>query len=223
MKLEMKQPRMRICDIKTEEIWEIYNIRGRFREYVYGGVPADPQILEGHLARKGLVMTQMETAKEMHEKTMELETVEGQLQSTTNVFYADDIGVYLCDYQLIGAVKEATARTGYLPAWRSKIQNGLRVEPAKIYLKRDGQVIKSFDGYEQSVIHTEIRGSPITSIKRMAYIDRPEFEASIWVVKNGGRPLIDEITMTKVLAISQELGLGAMRRMGKGKWDAEYI
>jgi len=217
-----QKPRMRINDVKVDDIWEVYQIKGKFREYVYGGVPADPNILEGHLARKGLTMTDMETAKEMHEKTLELETVEGQLSATTNVFYADDEGVYLCDYQFIGALKEAAARTGYLTAWRSKIQNGVRVHPARIHLTRDGETIKQFDGYEQSVVHTEIRGIPVTSIKRMAYIDQPEFEFEIWVVKNGGKPLIDELAMTKLIAVSRELGIGAMRRMGKGKWDGEY-
>jgi len=222
-----EEKRKPIHDLDRDRVWEIYSIRVRFRDRVMGGIPADPEILEGHLARKGLSPVEQETANKMLEKTAEMTTVEGATSVSTNIFYIDDRGIFLNDYQVIGCLKEAMQTQKLITSWRSKIQNGVRVRPSKIYLMRNGSPIQEWDGFEQTPVHTEYMGRPMTSIKRMAYIENPVFDADIWVVKDNskkgeGTPIISETNMRMLLQQMEEIGLGAMRRMGYGKFDAEW-
>lgn len=217
-----------IGELDSEDIFEVYRFRGKFRTSVIGGIPADPEILEGHMLRKGKTAQEIETALAMLEKTVELNTVEGATAVSTNVFYGDEKGIFINDYQIIGMLKEVMQIQKSITSWRNKIQNGVRVSPQNIYLMREGDYIETWDGFSQSVVHSEYMGRPQSSVKKMAYINNAEFECEVWVGRDfskagGGKPIINAEIMRKLLKHAQEIGLGAMRRMGNGKFDAEWV
>lgn len=210
--------------IVRKDIWEIYKVKGEFRDKVLGGIAADEKLLESSLIRKGLEPIEIETQKRLLEKTMEIETVEGATKQSTSLFFIDENGVMLRNYQLMGALKEAMGVQKAITMWRYKMQNGVRVAPQNIYLTdAKGNPIYKFDGFLQTPIHVDNKGIPQTSIKNVAYVTKPHFEFEVWIAKERGKAIIDRNTLEGLLAQSQELGIGAMRRMGYGQWDATLV
>ncbi|OPX65636.1 MAG: hypothetical protein A4E30_00307 [Methanomassiliicoccales archaeon PtaB.Bin215] len=205
---------------KMSEAFVKYKIKAKFVDRLMGGLPGNPELVDVFLAQKKLLPGEKESAERMLNISQNMATVEGVEEIMSNIFARDEIGLYLNAYQLSAALKEAA----YVQksVWPTAMKRGVRVLPSKLYLKRDGAYIEKPDGEEQFVSHLEeVRtGRPYSAIKKVEFLNQPEFEAEIWVAnvtgKGAPKPLINEETMRLLLDHVQMAGIGAMRSMGFG-------
>lgn len=200
-----------------------YTIKGKFTDRVYGGIPADPEKVEAFLTVKGMLPDDIESADRMIRKSQELNTFEGRERNVTNIFPNDENGLYLNDYQLIGAIKDALYVQKSITNFRVKIQRGVRVNPRKIYLYKNNEYVKKADGIEQNVTHAEYMGRPVSSLTKTAYIEQPEFKFSYLVAKERGKPIIDNEVMRGILDHIEVTGIGARRSLGNGRSVLEIV
>jgi len=203
----------------SKDVWTKYKVKGIFVDKVYGGIPADPEVIEGFLAsKKNLSKEEKEAAKSIIEKTQDLQTVAGQIDKVSNIFNTDETGVFLNNYQIMGALKESMSIQKSVTSWRAKMQRGVRVMPPFIYLYRDGKILKDLDGFEQKVVHSEDKfGAPVTSLKRVAFIVKPSFEFEVWVGNDKEGPIMSAKVLKSLLEHIEVTGIGAMHSMGMGQ------
>jgi len=226
----MSEPRTKrkpIADVPESDVWELYKIVGKFRDQIMGGVPAKEDILTQHLARKGATRDQIQRQLAQLKETMSCDHRENeenrQIDASTNIFFSDAHGVYIMNYQIQAALKEALSIQKSITSWRMKVQNGVRVNPDQIYLLRDGAPVKTWDDFVENPVHTTYMGSPMTCIRRTAFIRKPMFQATIRVAKSKEGPIIDEDTLAHLFRQINETGVGAMRHMGFGALDIEWL
>src|SRR5215831_2555491 len=90
------------------ELWQRYAGALQFRERVYGGIPKNPHIFDAWLKAKQFPPDLVQENKD---------DVQGELEESVEagetIFRRDSTGLYLRQFQLKGAVKEATQRLGY--------------------------------------------------------------------------------------------------------------
>lgn len=199
------------------EVWTKYKVKGKFLDKVFGGIPSDPEVVEGFIStKKGLSKEEKESAKDIIKKSQELNTVCGAISKMSNIFNVDETGIYLNNYQFMAALKEAMSIQKSITSWRSKMQRGVRVMPVRVYLIRDGKHITNPDGFEQRVVHSEVMGSPVTSLKRIAFINEPEFEFEVWSANDKESAVLSHKALSNLLEQIEVTGIGSMHSMGMG-------
>lgn len=201
-----------------------YKIKGTFTDKVCGGLPADPNMIETHLALKGITPDTIEAADMLIRTTQRLSTYEGIVDKSTNLLGKDDVGVFLNGYQFMAGLRESMSVQKSITSWRSKMQRGVRVMPQKVYLMRDGIPLKQADGTIQTVVHAEdIRGKPQTSLKRTEYVEKADFEFEVWVAKEKGTPILSTKVLRNLLSHCEVTGFGALHTMGYGQCELSIV
>jgi len=206
------------------DVWRKYKIHGKFLNEVLGGLPKNENLTKTFLAtKKGLTAETLNVAEEMIRESQELATVEKQMEKSTNIFPRDENGLYLNGYQMMGALKEAMSIQRSITMWRSKIQNGVRVLPDRIYLTKNGTPITSNGDFIESVVHADTPQGPISGLCQTEILQgSPEFECELWVGKQRGVPIISDKILKNLLEHIEITGVGAKRRMCYGMLKLDW-
>jgi len=153
-----------------------------------------------------------------------------------------DGSLVLEERQVKAILKEYGTTLDYfrlIQGFRQLVQHGVFVEPAFIALMRDGQPVREPDGFQDRVVHVMTAQGPRSAIKRVDYLRAPlhlEFDVLVaepnkavhWTQsrsqskkKETGQALPtnwDE-AWSQMWRLAQELGLGANRSQGIGKFN----
>lgn len=144
--------------------------------------------------------------------------------------------------QVKAMLKECGTTLDYfrlIRGFRQLVQHGVFVEPAFIPLMRNGGMVTEPDGFEDRVVHVMTAQGPRSAIKRVDYLRAPahvEFDVLVaepnkavhWAQarsqskkKESGQALPDnwEEAWQQMWRLAQELGLGANRSQGVGKFN----
>ena len=218
----------------------------QFAARVIGGIPAAnvvataaPEEQEGQTDKaKGIMnawLTKNLADKMSEEQIAELADVTfdeaykdaTELASTT--FKADERGLYLEGRCVKAMLKEAGQRIGLgkpiakaagegkaRPSLRQDLHEALHVDEDQVYLMRDGRHITAPDGYEERPIHTVGPKGPQSAIKRFAFVERPTVAFTLRILN---MVALQESHLIDILAFGQDLGLGADRSQGNGKFS----
>lgn len=206
--------------LKLPDLWQRYAGALQFRERVYGGIPKNPHIFDSWLKAKQFPPDLVQENKD---------DVAGELEESVEagetVFRRDSTGLYLRQFQLKGATKEATQRLGYYVklkrnedqmGLRSHIQTGLYIEPRNLYLLRDGKPIREPDGYDEAQGRVPTPKGPKSILRKSEYVERPTIEFQLKLLPFKGFGYAE---LVRVLTLVCEIGVGSWRSREEGKLD----
>jgi hypothetical protein len=202
----------------------------QFSGRVIGGIPAvgldtadpnkDRNILSIWLKQRLPEATDAELAAEV-EKTFAEAFKDAEEQSSTT-FKADAKGLYIEGRQVKAMLKEAGGRLGLgkavagkRPSLKQDLHEAMHVDEDVIHLLRDGAPVTQPDGYDVRPIHVMGPQGPRTSIKRCAYVEGAQVTFTVRVLNV---VTLSEEHLLDILAFAQDLGLGADRSQGNGKF-----
>lgn len=217
---------------ERDNLFTTYDVELTFRDKLLGGVPKDPEIIEGWLRakagiedteeiRRALLRTLVELGAEVRPDMSyeELREASKSLAAIrqTNGFKRDDKGLYIEDRQVKAMIKEAVNILYAGERWgqtrkgpQSFTAERVFVEPAHIHLGRQDP-----DGVETMISHLSGPKGPYSSIGYNEYVRHPVLHFSVISLRNELSP--DKWPAIWVLA--QENGLGADRSQSFGRFD----
>jgi len=139
--------------------FEKYNVKIEFTRRVVGAIPKNPEVIDAWVKARGKkagrTPKQLEELKKMIEEQV---GADEEAEKRWVGFKQDEKGIFLEDRNVKAMLRES-ANT--LDAFRGKgavarrqtFQHGLFVEPARIYFRRDGEIIREPDGQQERTIH----------------------------------------------------------------------
>lgn len=212
--------------------WNVYKTSLSFRERIVGGIPI--ALIDGERNYSGWLKGQgldepnvAELAAKLAEDP-DMPTTEEPVEVTITGFRRDqDNCAYIEARQVKAMLKEAAQRLGFVKRTKGTkqvLQHDLHVRAA------DGsQVIRLLPAPAQ--VQRESRPisvitpmGPRTSIKEFEYVEDPSIEFLIYVLAGGiGNGLLGIEQLNDMLALGQDLGIGADRSQGEGTFDVDSI
>ena len=192
-----------------------YVCKIEFVDKFVGKIPANQEALKYVVLKRvkeGLLPPDTDVEAETMREVVEVL----QRQSMVNTFYADEKGLYIKGFDIIGMIKERMRQLGITRRKRGYVMavEGLRIEPWRIYLKRpDGSIIKKPDGQVAKPIITDrpyMRGVVTVA----DYVDPPVI-LEFTIIKED--TVIPEKEFEQILRSCHRLG-GLRKEFGEFKW-----
>lgn len=135
----------------------------------------------------------------------------------------DDGHLYIEGRQVKALLKEAGSRMGFgkaikgtRPSLKQDLHEAVHVDEDVLLLTRDGDSITEPDGIDTRPIHVMGPQGPRTAIKAVDYVTQAELRFTVRVLKSSG---VTVDILKQILAFGQDLGLGADRSQGAGKFE----
>jgi len=167
----------------------------------------------------------MSEKKEIYDRyTVEIgfrEKIYGGIPKENGVttFKSDAKGFYIEERLIRAMLREAAQTTGLLSKYgmRDLLAHGMFTGPDKIHLLRGNDNIIEEDGTTVACgAGTEITEED--ALKRHMYVERPRISFTMFVTKVSPQAIDEEVLHT-LFQVAQEIGLGADRSQGEGKFD----
>lgn len=138
--------------------------------------------------------------------------------SSWNTFEVDNAGLFIEERNVKGMLRDAgmVSKIGRHTGFGDMVRSGIFTKPERIHLMRNGSVVKQPDGYIDRIAFLKGRCRSRTALKRLDYVKQPQIDFELWV---GAIALSDE-DVQGLFHLGQEVGLGACRTQGFGKFDA---
>jgi len=223
------------------EIYDRYTVEIAFRDKIYGGIPKDPSVMINWLVSRAK-MTKEEAKEKAAKIAEEVKSDPEALEKGVTTFKRDIDGLYIEERQVKAMLREAAQTTGLLSKYgmRDLIAHAMFTRPdktGKIHLLRDGKKIVEEDGFEERALHVMTPRGPRDALKRGMYVEKPHVSFTLLVTKPVFKPkpkteqedpkpkkpvspqAIEEETLHTLFQVAQEIGLGADRSQGEGKFD----
>jgi hypothetical protein len=195
----------------------IYHLNIKFTEPMLASSPADPAVYGQFI--------QARAREDAAEKGDEVETLPASERELTgwSVFHSDEKGLFVFDYKVRGFLKEAASSVSgkaELPAFKSKIDKWLFVQPRRIYLvDAAGQAIKEKHGVLERPLRAMTMQGPRVSVKRSDYVNAGSgFDCDLVVLPNGEKE-IKEVLLRKWLDYGVWQGFGEWRNGSYGRFE----
>lgn len=201
-----------------------------FVDDLIGTVPKDPDIYETHLLNKlNEIKEKVKLPEEKIQtiKEEELLTLGKMEEKGITGFHSDEQGVFIYNYMFRGFLKNAgNVMKGETQVnvknLKSKVEDYLFVNPRKLYLQRDGKIIKEIDGHLIRPIQADDRfGGKRVFIGKSEKINAGcyiEIELLLMQNKDTSWDVVEDL-----LPYGQLCGVGQARNMSYGSFTAERI
>ncbi len=198
-----------------KDLYRGYDVRIRFRSKILGGIPRSRELI-------GIWLRVRHKGQSIRQEEIErIDKAVGADDSTESrswtVFMQDKNGLFLEEKNIKGLLKEA-ARLLRRPSFRDLINHGVWIRPQKLYLLRNGRPIPIPDGHMERPLQVGRTSGPTAALKREDYVTEASLKFHLFVVAVA---LNEEIE--NLLKIGEEIGLGASRSLGFGKFDVKVI
>jgi hypothetical protein len=190
------------------------------RDKLLGGVPKDPRLIEGWLRAKAGIEDPLELRQAVTRTVEELgedSQVDAARKPTTVGFKVGEEGLYIEARQVKALLKECTNILFGGERWgptrkgpKSFLAERVFVSPERLWLG-----CQEAAGLELIVGHISGAGGPLSTLGYHEYVVRPSIEFSIKVV----RDVISADQWADVWVLAQEIGLGAVRSQGFGRFQ----
>jgi hypothetical protein len=193
-----------------------FEVKIKFVEDILGSWPADQDILTRFISNKApSPWLQAEENDAVPERAQE---------GGYTVFPQDKTGLFLWNFHIKGFLKEAGNNLKSalkVKNLRSKIDNYVFIQPRKIYLQRDGQIITEPDDILERPVRAQTMQGPRVALVGSERVKAPaEITFAVEVVQN------DEVTLDvirQLLEYGAYKGLGQWRNGGWGSFDWEEL
>lgn len=203
-------------------------VRVEFQERVLGTLPKEPLVLQEYLqANANPPLTPEQVAEEV--VALPSPNGESEDKAKITVFARDDRGLHLWDYHFRGFLKEAARALRLTVPGRRRatvnltdnlLQQYVYVFPRRLYLMREGKIIKEPDGLFSRPLRAMTMQGPRVSIAVSEYVDPPvSFEAKLFILDG---PITGEV-VESLLPYGQLAGIGQWRSGSHGRFVAELM
>jgi hypothetical protein len=155
-----------------------YDVTLTFETEMLGTAPANPEVYSNHIAIKknrdlmkaAVLKKDTDTIEKIKAEDIEIAAEEAELlpqeDKGITVIRRDEQGLLLMDFMIRGFLKESAEAVNGGWGIRSKIDKWMFVTPRKIYLQRDGEIIKDVDGtFERPLRAQTMQGPRVTLAK----------------------------------------------------------
>lgn len=207
-----------------------YQVTAKFTGKVMGGVPQDPNVIEGWMQQRfigGDEQFRALLAEELQDRGIEnpdrlsMDELREATKSLAaeqkgNAFRRDENGLYISDYQLKAAFKECVnilyagerwGRTSKGP--RSFVAERIFIDEARIYLGRQEP-----DGRHMQVGHVTGPKGPHSTLTYYDYAVQPEITFTV----SSLRDCLESDHWRDIFLTMQREGIGAIRSLGYGQF-----
>jgi len=209
------------------DLWANYCVRLLFRSRLIGGVPKDPQLIEGWLrTRAGIsdqrelhlavLTTVAETASDDADNVAANEDG-AALSPRTTGFKTGPEGLYVEGRQIKAMLKESTNIVFVGERWgptrkaaRSFFAERVFVDPDRLLLG-----VHRPDGVETFMGHLNGPGGPRSTVNQYEYVERPSLEFRLQVLHD----CVSADQWRSIWCHAQESGFGTLRSQGFGRFD----
>ena len=219
--------------------FERRSVRITFTNRVVGGIPQDPNLINGWLTANMKNVTDAERAKLAETTLAEVgRTVEDAAAGMWTTFKRDERGLYIEGRQLKSAYREAAnilrdifikqetkgdAKKSRFTALKSKLAERLWVLEDKLYLyenaRPDAKILQKPSGTEERAIHVMTAQGPRNALKRYDFCgEGTTVKFTLKWLKDG---IVDEELVAALHEYMPLNGLGADRSQGNGLFDVE--
>jgi len=199
-----------------QDLYKKYAVSAQFRGQVLGGIPKVKGLIEPWLCSKGLSGRDLQTVAQT--TAIEVQAKQGEDLEIRNWtgFKKDREGLFIEERQIKALLKEAAyvLRLSRIAGFKDSISHGVFVKPEKIRLLRAGKPLHEPDGYVERPIHVLTRQGPRTSVVRQDFVLKPHSSFDLVVAS----PLVRFDDLQRLLRLGEEIGLGASRSQGFGKF-----
>lgn len=207
---------------------EKFRVRCKVRKRIVANFPENVEALKYIVLRdkKKDKLTDEQAEKLRRELAADLaETIETGAEeeevSVKSIFLRDDKGIYIKPRNIKGWLKEVYKVMGIRGA-RDAINHGVYVHPDRIYLTRNGEIIKEPDGELVNPIQVMSPRGPRSSVKVAEYIEAPcEFEFELRVAESVARKLFTKALVDELRELGGEVGFLGDRSLQEGQCDIE--
>jgi len=231
----MKEAKVGMIDLGNtgmdvgSELYDIWRVKIKLRNVVYGGVPKDPKIIQKWIDEKikkaikaGHDITP-EIAEEERKRIMETLNLDEDSKwcGFKDIYQGEEVGPYLDGYNFKAMIREGATQTGAMllrfsnnRGLRQHYQHGMHVKAGdgKSDIIRLGKV----DGQEEFVGHVKTPQGEKSILSRHDYVGSRELEFQVWSLAVG---ILDDELLATILKATQEIGLGACRSRELSKFD----
>lgn len=182
-----------------------------------GGRPTTHDLLESWLKEREV---KIESGEDLRCVTRgELKAIRSSdiKASSWNTFELDNEGLFIEERNVKAMLREAGLMTkvGKHNGFPDIVRNGIFTKPEKIHLKRDGLILKKPDGYIDRIALIKRGRKAKSALKRLDFVKQPQIDFDLWVAEIA--LAVEEVQ--SLFLFGQEVGLGACRTQGFGKFD----
>ena len=218
--------------------WDVYEVEIEFVKPVVGGIPKSKDVLaawvESRARKKGKTPEEIQKLIEkIHgEVYISEDELEGEIDKITEkvwlTFKADREGLYLEDRNIKAMLREAATtmdlfRGSGSTRRKQRFQHGLTIRPYRIRFYRDGKVIKDPEDTQDRPVIIEYWGQTMAALRREDLVlPGARMKFYICVYAGGDQPIKKE-HIEDMMDLAQEMGLGAARSQGFGKFRVVRI
>lgn len=223
---------MGIFDASAGSLFAEYRVKLRFRDKLMAGIPANPEIIEAWLRKNWLgsdqerrllfIQTLRELGAELNTSLSEEEMLEDAVKQIAEqrngvCFKTNGHGPYIEGRQIKAMLKEVTNILFAGDKW-GKTKKGARnylaervfVNPDKVLLG-----VSEPTGVDLFVGHVSGPQGPRSTLTYYEYVENAEIEFTVLVTQD----CIDDDHWPLIWVQAQEIGLGALRSQGHGRFD----
>jgi len=199
-----------------QDLYRKYAATIQFRDQILGGIPKAKDLIEFWLRRKGFSGRELMTIAQ--KTAVDVQAVEKEILKIHNWtgFKKDREGLFIEERQVKALLKEAAyvLRLSKTPGFRDSISHGVFVKPERIHLLRGSRTLLEVDGYVERPIHVISPQGPRTVVVRQDFVLKPRSSFNLIVAS----PQLKFEDVQRLLYLGQEIGLGASRSQGFGKF-----
>jgi|GEM_PF-1445576 len=196
---------------KPAEIWEYYECEMRIKNRLCGSVPLAKEMIKPWLESRKPT-NKPEGARSIDDVAAEVaetteENIEEQMERTTLGFQKDSKGMFIRAGNIKAHLKDAAlqmAKVLDITALKAKVANRVYIKEYRVYLERDGQIIKKddqdfndfkvitgdisqviseTDGVYEQPVHVWTPQGQRNALKRINFLVRPTLRFTLMILK----------------------------------------
>ena len=204
--------------LQVDDMYKHYAVGLTFVDKFLGGVPKDPEIIRAWLnseaTRKKLERKGLTVADVLPEVMTATEVLSDQEEAAWSGFRKDAEGIYIAAHQIPAMLHDAANLLQLhkeVQGLKNTLTRGVYVRPDHVHFKDKPMP----DGSEEWGARVQgIRG-PRSILQKHDYVENAEVEFTVSVIDNGK---LSEKNLRRMFYVSQEMGMGAARPRGYGKF-----
>lgn len=223
-----------IFDKEEDNLFTTYEAEIVFRDKIMGGVPKNPKIIEGWLrARAGITSAEeirqatIRTLQDLGQEVtpdMTFEQLEKASESVaanrqTNGFKVDERGPYVESRAIKAALKEATNILYAGDRWGKTKKGPKSFLAERVFVDPDHiNLADEITGVELFIGHVDGPRGPQSNLTYYEYVQNGRL---VFTVRSAEDAIQDD-WWPRIWVMAQELGLGALRSQGAGRFDLVF-
>lgn len=199
--------------IKDDHLYDKFNVRCKFRERIYGGIPKSKELIDNYVSSK-FGVENSDLAKQL-KKEVDLDE---ELEKISCGFKQDQGQPYISDYQVKAMLKQAASRLKITTKKRGSkqdITDGLWVS-RRIFFHNGEGTIKGPLRTEEFCGHVTGPRGKRSILKASEFIEGAEISITIRLLKVA---ILSGKNLKDCFLLGQEIGLGSNRSFEAGKYD----